>query len=759
MKKVWLFTLFMSCLSVSFAQTPYTFTRYDSIVVKFNTDTFDLAWAGGINFAQFSNIDLNFDGYQDLYVFDRTGNKSLCFLYTGHGGDVSYRYAPEYESYFPGMVNWCLLKDYNCDGLPDIFTSTPGGIMVYKNTSSPGHLEFTLFNPLIKSWQLGNWVNLYVSSVDLPGLGDIDEDGDLDILTFGVFGTELEYHRNYSAENGYGCDSMQFTMRNQCWGCFQEDPLSNGIYLGDTCSNNGIPNPDLAAIIQEATDNDALAARDPSRSANRHSGSCTTILDVDGNKMKDLVMGDVSFDNEVLVVNGGNQFNMNQCMDSVDTYFPSYDVPISVKLFPCVYLADVDNDGKNDMIVTPQGVSLSEDKRSVLYYHNQGQDSLPDYNFVQRDLLQYEMIEKGEGAFPVLTDYNGDGLLDLIVADYGAFNSTNDTYLSQLSLYVNVGTATQPVFNLITENFASLDIQIGLGGLFPAFADMDNDGDRDMIVGNENGTLSYFNNTAGAGNPYNFTLVTAGMTDVNSTVMDVGSFSVPMIIDIDRDNDFDLVVGNKTGKLSYYVNMGTNVTPVFKFITDYLGQVNVKQWWDNNGYSAPTYIDSAGNYQFFIGSKSGFIHHYNNIDGNLTGTFTRVDSTVFEIPEGIRSTCALADLNNDGAMDIITGNYRGGLTFFYGDSLGTSGINEIKDFSLQIYPNPASDNITIVSDKYLNNAGLTIYNMMGEIVMTKKLIGNQVNVDISNMSAGLYFITINDRGKSRTTKFLKYENR
>ena len=38
------------------------------------------AWAGGMDYCQFSNIDLNFDGVQDLFVFDRTCNKVLTFL-------------------------------------------------------------------------------------------------------------------------------------------------------------------------------------------------------------------------------------------------------------------------------------------------------------------------------------------------------------------------------------------------------------------------------------------------------------------------------------------------------------------------------------------------------------------------------------------------------------------------------------------------------------------------------------------------------
>lgn len=73
------FSLFLTCFAL--AQPDYYFVRKDTIVVKNNTDTLNLAWAGGNNYAQFSNIDLNFDGVQDLFLFDRTGNKVLTYLH------------------------------------------------------------------------------------------------------------------------------------------------------------------------------------------------------------------------------------------------------------------------------------------------------------------------------------------------------------------------------------------------------------------------------------------------------------------------------------------------------------------------------------------------------------------------------------------------------------------------------------------------------------------------------------------------------
>lgn len=741
------------------AQTPYLFSLSDSIVVRFNADTLEMPWAGGINYAQFSNIDLNDDGVKDLFVFDRTGNKALCFVHDAVPGSDGYRHAPEFEMAFPPMINWAMLYDFNCDGKEDIWTYTPGGIKVFMNTSTPGNLSFVLHTPLIKSQQFGNYVNLYVSSVDLAGVADIDGDSDLDVLTFGVFGTTLEYHRNYSVENGFGCDSLQFAMMNTCWGCFGEDQFANSIILNDTCDNTGISNPEFIKLIEEATQRDREWTDDPSRSVLRHSGSCTCAMDIDGDKMTDLLLGDVSFPNLVQVTNGGTIPNTNQCMDDFDTLFPSYDSPVNLELFPCAFYVETNNDGKKDLIVTPQSTGSSENLKSVMLYRNSQHDTLPYFNYVQRDFLQKEMIEMGEGAIPVFADYNSDGLQDLFVSSYGYYNSVSDSVICKLSLYVNSGTASSPEFNLLTDNFESLNLVINRRSLVPAFGDLDNDGDDDMLVGNETGFIAYFQNIAGAGNPYDFSLVAAGIQDDMGTNIDVGQFSAPLLVDIDRDGDLDLLVGNKSGKITFYRNDGTASAYLFRFVTDYFGQLNVKEWWDNSGYSMPAIWDDNNSYQLFIGSKAGYVHHYNNIDGNLSGTFNRVDTTVFEVLTGLRTAPAVADLDNDGYMDMLLGNYRGGINLYMGDPSGSSSVEEMTDaYALQVYPNPAVQQIAVVSTVFSAGSRIRIYDLTGKEVYSAQLHSEKQWIDVSQFSPGIYVITVQDNSRIYSVKFIRHEN-
>src|ERR1044071_1251471 len=98
MRKI--FILFFLAVSFS-AHAQIQFVRYDSVPVMVNSQTLAFPWAGGINFAQFSEIDLDQDGTMDLFVFDRTGNKITTYINNGTPNQVDYSIAPQYITRFP----------------------------------------------------------------------------------------------------------------------------------------------------------------------------------------------------------------------------------------------------------------------------------------------------------------------------------------------------------------------------------------------------------------------------------------------------------------------------------------------------------------------------------------------------------------------------------------------------------------------------------------------------------------------------------
>lgn len=265
------------------------------------------------------------------------------------------------------------------------------------------------------------------------------------------------------------------------------------------------------------------------------------------------------------------------------------------------------------------------------------------------------MIELGEGAYPVLFDADADGKKDLIVGNLGYY--MGNTNKSRLAFYKNIGTSSSPSFSLITRDYQSLSTY-NIYSMAPTFGDLDNDGDKDLIIGDNNGQLHYFENIATTGSPAQFANHVASYQGI-----DVGNFAYPQLFDINKNGTLDLVIGSLNGKISYYSNTGTVFSPNFVLQTPFLGSIDVRQYGWTTGYSMPFVFTESGVTKMIVGSEIGNIYLYNNIDGNLTGTFNRVDTTLFHINEGTRCAPYYEDITNDGKRDLFLGNYAGGLAF------------------------------------------------------------------------------------------------
>ena len=86
---------------------------------------------------------------------------------------------------------------------------------------------------------------------------------------------------------------------------------------------------------------------------------------------------------------------------------------------------------------------------------------------------------------------------------------------------------------------------------------------------------------------------------------------------------------------------------------------------------------------------------------------------------------------------------------------------ENEDFGLNVYPNPASNMITINFVGFDGNVKITIFNSIGAVVksVTNKSYdsnNHSLQVDISNFARGNYFVHYQTRGISKTKKLIKY---
>lgn len=75
--------------------------------------------------------------------------------------------------------------------------------------------------------------------------------------------------------------------------------------------------------------------------------------------------------------------------------------------------------------------------------------------------------------------------------------------------------------------------------------------------------------------------------------------------------------------------------------------------------------------------------------------------------------------------------------------------------SIKVYPNPATNNITIVNMESLKDKVISIYNIQGQILIKLPLIQNKTLIDISNLLKGIYVIKISGNDKTRLMKFVK----
>lgn len=83
-----------------------------------------------------------------------------------------------------------------------------------------------------------------------------------------------------------------------------------------------------------------------------------------------------------------------------------------------------------------------------------------------------------------------------------------------------------------------------------------------------------------------------------------------------------------------------------------------------------------------------------------------------------------------------------------------SGLNDLKENNLSIYPNPVNNKISIKSALDLQNAKMKIVNSLGEI-MTNKELKSEYEFDVSNLKNGVYFLSIISNTHSFTHKFIK----
>ncbi len=309
---------------------------------------------------------------------------------------------------------------------------------------------------------------------------------------------------------------------------------------------------------------------------------------------------------------------------------------------------DADNDGDPDLLVTnaPTGYTYTPN----IYYRNNGDGSFSKRtdlgNLTQSDNKSYAVAISW-------IDYNADGYLDAFGsgADFNGNPKPNKLFQSEAGA---------------NFAFASNDLTTASTGLSSfSWIDFEGDGDPDIVTTSGSTTIPsiLWLNNGGTFSP-----------DTVSVALDFAYSKGASWGDMDNDGDYDLFITNyglneSTPQFNYLMRndgIDLNNRPVMTILTENA----IMQDTDFSNTSAWGDVDNDGDLDLFIGNDGGAANGYKSrlyMNDGL-GNFTSLSSIAADSATFVYS-CAFADADNDGDLDLMTGR-DGANRFFVNQSSG-----------------------------------------------------------------------------------------
>ncbi|UII23800.1 FG-GAP-like repeat-containing protein [Fulvivirga ligni] len=382
-------------------------------------------------------------------------------------------------------------------------------------------------------------------------------------------------------------------------------------------------------------------------------------FDLDGDGDMDLFVGNqagnlIYFDNNNGSFTRDDDANPFAGQNFSSSYF-------SANIHP--HFADADSDGDLDLLI---GRSASyESGSSVLYFKN-------DNNVFEKELdavSPFRNIQSYVFAAPMMTDIDDDGDMDLFIGknngDFELYINNNDEYTLEPNPWNPATKKGNPLLNVgIDEYNAS-----------PIFADLDDDGNLDVISGfttysgySEAGPLFYIKNNG----DFQMELKEGLANPVDG--VDVMSYSNPELVDMDNDGDLDVFISgnkynNQFANCKYYENTGD-----FKYAEsdDFIEDLSFQIGFDAGrfksflvDYDKDGDQDIFTSYAYFSYDLMYFARSadsYENQTSTDNNPFKDVDQSFFL--EDLNFT----DIDSDGDLDVFISGYDGLLQFYINDN-------------------------------------------------------------------------------------------
>lgn len=514
-------------------------------------------------------------------------------------------------------------------------------------------------------------------------LGDIDNDGNLDILEAHQTGWPANLRLlNWAKGNGNGTflpfqlitDSAaaQFKLFD-----FDLDGKLDVFYMNTT---NLMYQRNLGMAQFAAMDTISLI-----------DVNLLDIVDLNGDNYLDLI-----------VTNYPNAQSLHRVINNAGNFLPPVSIPVTYDGYLRVTHLDIDDDGDQDVICYFDGDSYQFGTSAIGWHENNGTGSLSNFQLI--DGYAMGIVDMTIG------DFTGNGKVDLAIVK-GLSTYSND---QAIGFYPNTPAGIQTPYIPISEQADNVQSIIE--------SDVDSDGLKDIIVTSTvDKTVSWHKNLGdNAWGPIEI------ISEYATTAYNNGSRS-SIAIDLDNDGDEDIITSSYWDSyLAYYENLGggnfsneiilngslANILKLIKADLDNDGFEDViislaglnagVLWLKNNGTGSlvnPTYIanayskpivadlDQDGNLDI-IGIGSGTIEWSRNLGG---GSFsTQATLTTYTLTYG--NSIAVADMNNDGELDLVIGSKQSWInlnriTVAYNTGGATSFVSDIVNTFSWFTPN------------------------------------------------------------------------
>ena len=536
-------------------------------------------------------VDIDNDGDLDMFIGEQDGTVNY---YENTGSASSATYTQQTGGSNPlngvdvGSYSHPAFVDIDNDGDFDVYISNDAtSISFYENTGSAASPTFSSQSSALSPAS--------GTGESRSFLVDIDNDGDYDAFIGGDDGT-IDYF-----ENTGNASSPSFTQQTGGSNPFNGEDIGSysSIIFVDTDADS-----DFDAYLGESNGTIVFYENTGSQASptfTQQTGGDNPFNGVDIGSFSRPTCGDLDNDGDTDCFIGENDGTINYFLNEVTasasivfTEQTGSDNPFNgedLGDYSKPTFVDIDNDGDFDMFA-------GELAGDFIYYENTGSASSPTFTERTGGSNPMNGEDVGDYSAPTAVDLDNDSDYELMVGElFGSGYYFNNT-----------GSAASPTFSELTGGPNPLNGASVTFRFVPVFIDIDNDGDLDAFIGRNSGAIDYYENTGSAASA-TFTQRTGASNPMDGE--DVGQNSTPSFQDLDGDSDYDLVIGDIDGTISYYENTGSAASATF---TQRTSSNNPFNGVDVGANSAPALvdIDNDGDFDAFIGEQDGIINYYEN---------------------------------------------------------------------------------------------------------------------------------------------------